>query len=254
MPRGTALTEEEMGFVRALNEEKKSTRYISFKVKRSQSLISRYLRSPETYNAKKRSGRKRKLSDADRRRLIREVRTTQCSLNAAKRALELSVYKSNTARELLRSVNFELRKARGRFFLTARRMRQRVDWARERVTCTLSQWKRCAFSDEKKFNCDHPDGWSSYRHHTGAQERVFLKRQNGGPSLMTWACFSFCGKPQIVFTGGRQTAATYVETLKDNILLWAAKNHGETWTFQQDNCSIHIAKKTKAFFREKTSL
>ena len=213
MPRGTTLTEEEMGFIRALHEEKKSTRYITFKVKSSQSLVSRYLRSPETYNTKKRSGRKRKISDADRRRLIREVRTTQCSVRAAKRALELPVHKSTIARELHRSGNFEFKKARVRFFITARHISQRVDWARERVTWTLSKWNKFFFSDEKKFNCDGPDGWSSYWHHTGDQERVFQKRQNGGPSLMTWACFSFYGKPQIVFTDGRQTAKIYVETL-----------------------------------------
>ena len=68
---------------------------------------------------------------------------------------------------------------------------------------------------------------------------------------MTWACFSFYEKPQIVFTDGRQTPATYVETLKDNLLLWAAKTHGETWKFQQDNCPIHTANKTNAFFRDK---
>ena len=47
------------------------------------------------------------------------------------------------------------------------------------------------FSDEKRFNLDGPDGFSTYWHDLRKEEVVLSRRQNGGGGIMVWGAFSF---------------------------------------------------------------
>ena len=54
-----------------------SHRKIARKIKRSQALVNTFLADPENYGTKKRPGRKPKLSNRERRIIIREVTKTE---------------------------------------------------------------------------------------------------------------------------------------------------------------------------------
>ena len=106
------------------------------------------------------------------------------------------------------------------------------------------------FSDEKKFNCDGPDGFRYYWHDLRKDPEYFSKRNFGGGSVMVWAAFSRAGKLGISFVKPRMNSAMYQEVLKDRLLSFIRQNKEETFTFQQDNARIHISKSTKLWFQD----
>ena len=111
-------------------------------------------------------------------------------------------------------------------------------------------WKKVVFSDEKKFNLDGPDGLAYYWHDIRREKQYFEKRQQGGESVMVWGAISYYGVNQLAILEGKQDSAAYCRTLEDHLLLFAAETLGETWTFQQDNASIHRSKVTKKWFKD----
>ena len=58
---------------------------------------------------------------------------------------------------------------------------------------------------------------------------------------MVWGCFAGSHQGPLACFRGRNTAATYIAALQDNLL---------HFIFQQDNAAIHTARITKAWFAE----
>jgi transposase len=79
MPRGTALSEYEIGQIDLLNQQGLSNRSIATKIKRSPRVVNNYLSNPVGYNKKTRSGRKSKLSDGDKRGIIKKASNSSIS-------------------------------------------------------------------------------------------------------------------------------------------------------------------------------
>jgi transposase len=116
-------------------------------------------------------------------------------------------------------------------------------------------WRRIVFSDEKKFNLDGPDGYRYYWYDVRQDPEIFSKRVCGGGSVMVWAAVNWHGKTEIVILEGRQAAVDYTQTLSNSMQPFLRKlsvEHGVADPiFQQDNASIHSAKLTTAFLKEK---
>nr|CAD2168795.1 unnamed protein product [Meloidogyne enterolobii] len=104
--------------------------------------------------------------------------------------------------------------------------------------------------DEKKWNCDGPDGLSSYWHDLRKEKRMFKKRGFGGGSLITWGAITKFGRLALVFVDGRMNSEAYQKLLTDNLLPLLHKFHRFKWLFQQDNASIHSSASTKRWFKE----
>ena len=250
MPRGTSLTADERATILALRSEKLTTRVIARRVHRSQKVVASFLRDPKSYGTKRRPGRPKKLTDHDRRRIAREVKQTGKGAIAVRNALALPVSKHTVLRELRSNPNLRYKKMKTSFMLQDHHKLNRVSWASCHVTWSIEKWRTVVFSDEMKFNCDGPDGWAYYWHHLKNSERVFSKRQQGGGGVMTWACFSYHGKCDIVFLEGRQDSKKYCSTMGNHLLPWAAITHGENWVYQQDNCPIHVSSETKKWMAQ----
>lgn len=107
------------------------------------------------------------------------------------------------------------------------------------------------FSDEKKFNCDGPDGYNGYWHDLRKEKVNFSKRNFGGGSLMVWGAFSSHGKLTLGFPSTRMDSSEYQEVLETNLEPYRRKFPRRKFTFQQDNASVHVSTSTKQWFATK---
>lgn len=157
----------------AFHEEGMIPADIARRLHRSPNVVSRYLKSPQNYNAKKRSGRPPKLSAHDKRRIKREITRGGSSCSQVKRELGLDVSKTTIWREVKSHGTFQYRKRKCAPFMTPAHKTRRVQWAVERAHWT-SQWHSVIFSDEKKFNLDGPDGVQYYWHDLRKERQTFF--------------------------------------------------------------------------------
>ena len=79
-------------------------------------------------------------------------------------------------------------------------------------------WRKIAFTDEKKFNLDGPDGLRKYWHDLRQDATYFSKRVQGSGSVIVWAGFSARCKTAIVFTIGNINSFDYQNILANNFV------------------------------------
>ena len=177
--------------------------------------------------SKKRAGRPRKLSAAQRRRIVvmskRSRRSTSRELSVA---LGVNIH-SSTIRRVLLANGLRGCIARKKPFISRVNRMKRLKFARAHLHWTPEQWNNVLFSDEKKFN------------RLGSDGRVYVRRnpfeaylpeclqgtvKGGGGSCMMWACFSgFAGPGPMLRLDGRVTAMQY----RDEVLDVGHFEHGE---------------------------
>lgn len=134
--------------------------------------------------------------------------------------------------------------------LTINHKEARLSFARKFFSWK-EEWRNVLFSDEKKFNLDGPDGWQCYWRDLRAEPEIFSKRNFGGGTLMVWGAFPYRGKVPLAWISTKMTSQDYIQLLEISLI-----EHGETlmrenFIFQQDNASIHCAKATKQWLRER---
>ena len=76
------------------------------------------------------------------------------------------------------------------------------------------------------------------------------RRQQGGGSVMMWGVLLSSGDIFLEEVNERMTADVYINLLKNKSLPFIIECAGKGFIFQQDNCSIHVAKKSKKYFEE----
>ncbi|KAG3210119.1 hypothetical protein PC129_g18877 [Phytophthora cactorum] len=190
---------------------------ITERLKRSKTGIYQFLKNPEAYNTKKRSGRPSKLTEKDSRRLLRAAHTGKYSSTQLVVSLELPI-KARRVRGILHNTpTLKNKKRKKAPALKPHHKIERVKWAFPRA-CWTDTWKAVVFSDEKKFNLDGPDGFQYYWHDLRAEEQVYSKRHSGGGSVMVWGAFSSRGKSKLAVLSGTQNSVKYVQTVETYLL------------------------------------
>lgn len=124
---------------------------------------------------------------------------------------------------------------------------ERLKFAELNLEWGHPDWTRVIFSDEKKFNLDGPDGLSSYWRDLRKEPDIFSKRQQGGGSVMVWACISYSGTLSMVGLEGNVDSKYYCDVLEDALLPQANELYQDWWTFVQDNASVHNSEYTRAW-------
>ncbi|CAK9796575.1 Transposable element Tc3 transposase [Anthophora plagiata] len=126
----------------------------------------------------------------------------------------------------------------------------RLEYAKNHMHWT-DEWKRVIFSDEKKFNLDGPDGYSSYWHDLRQKKNdPKLSRNFHGGSVMIWGAFSSYGKLKLCFINGKINSERYVDMLDGALIPFFEDTVGEReFIFQQDNAAIHVSKYSREWFK-----
>ncbi|CAO4367292.1 unnamed protein product [Caenorhabditis nigoni] len=155
MARGTFLSVAEKAQLDLLRQLGYSILRMSKLIKRSRTVIRRYLDYPLNYGTKPRPGRPRKMKARDDRSVVRAVGNTMKSANDLIRSLNLQVSKYTVLRSVKRSGVIVRQKMKKAPCLTDAHKKARLEFVKNNLA---TDWKKIVFSDEKKFNLDGPDG------------------------------------------------------------------------------------------------
>ena len=249
MPRGCALSEYEKGQIDLLHEQCNSNRAIATKLKRSPRVINNYLSNTSGYNKIKRTGRKGKLTNRNKRAIIKKASNSSVSCKKIVDELCLKVSRWTINRVLQKSEILKFQKRKSSPALSDAHKQSRLEWSREHMTWNVD-WQKVVWSDEKKFNLDGPDGFNYYCHDLRKENCFSTKRNIGGGSVMIWASFGYFGKSEISFIETRMNAEGYRQVLKEHLVKIGSSIGGSNWLFQQDNAPIHRAKANKLWLKK----
>ena len=227
----------------------------------ARNIIKKFQRQGNTENAQH-SGRPPKLTDADKRHLIRTARK-QRRTPFAEIGNQLGLDVTNTTiRNVLKGAGYHRHVARKVPFLTQRHRKACMSWARLYRPLTRQQWSKVIWSDE------------SYIYLSDDRGRIFVMRRANEEFLdeclvptfkqspihvMVWVCIMEGRKgPLLVLEypggrGGGMNTARYCEQVLDGVLkdfYGEVKQERGCVRFQQDNASCHTSKRTKKWFND----
>ncbi|KAG3013283.1 hypothetical protein PC120_g13382 [Phytophthora cactorum] len=224
MGRGKALSEQEHWWIVGLHDGGVPLREISRKTGRSRTCVRKAIkeeREPRTDESgeRPRVGRQPSLSEREVRLLVRAAAKGDCFAKELKTRFGIKA-SVRTIQRLLKSVDHLVYTKMDRTLpLTAAHKTTRMDWAEEHIFKP----------DEKMFNLDGPDGFKYYWRGMRRPAQSYVRRQDGGGSVMVWGTFSAAGKSKLAILRGRQNS---------------------DFVFQQDNASIHASRETKHILEE----
>jgi len=132
-------------------------------------------------------------------------------------------------------------------FLTLEQKKKREKIC-EHWLVTRMDFTKVVYSDEKKFNLDGPDNWKSYQKQNQPGKRK--KRQAGGGGIMCFGLIFSSGILCVKKITGKVTASSYQSLLSSFAVPLMFDLMGDDFLFQQDNCSVHVARSTLDFLEE----
>lgn len=202
---------------------------------------------------KDKPGPSRKIDDYQMMSIKREVRKAgnegqKVTARKIKENLQIDDVSERTIRRTLSRAGFDHQDQRQMIQLTAEHKRNRVKQAEKWIE-TNHPWERTIFSDEKKFNLDGPDNWSTWTDpgHVIARD----KRQMGGRGHMVWGMLEPDGQFKVSKMEGKFDSKKYCEQIGPALDYLDYKYGVGEYYFQQDNASVHASKYTQEFLKER---
>lgn len=249
MPKGIPLNDFQKGQISAYQNDGKGVRDIARLLQVSPNTVTNFIRNPYKNGKKKKTGRPKKLTPRDERKIARVLKKNKESVLKARNQAGLNHVTKQTAYNCIkRSKKFIFKKRKHHPKWTQTHIDKRLARAKEHMSWT-TEWTSVIFSDEKKFNLDGPDGYQHYWHCVGNEYEYYSTRQMGGGSLMVWLAVGYGGSTSLVFLNGRQKHTDYIQVLNSELLPYGSDLGGEEWKFQQDGASIHTATGVKNWFQ-----
>lgn len=217
-----------------------------------QKVIQRYKNENRVENAA-RSGRPPKLSNKDKRRIVRMVKQNPFK-SARKIADDLNNLKtiqvhSETVRRAIVETGLSSRTPRKKPFISATNKKKRIGFAKEYIHWSTESWSKVLFSDESKFCIFGSNGRLRVWRKTGDAfnpKHTIKTVKHGGGGLMVWGCMSAAGVGNLVFIENIMDQHVYLDILKNNLKENATKlGMPADFLFQQDNDPKHTAHRVR---------
>lgn len=223
--------------------------------------IDRYKKTGSAHPVE-RPGRPPMLTDRDIRALSRiTLNDREATLQEIREEVKGSIgitLSRNTTRKYLNSIGWQSCLKCKKPFITDIHAKKRLDWCREHIKWPSDEWRYVIFSDESRFSLDGADGgdrvWRRV-HEKYHKDCVAPRRKFGGGKVMFWGCFTYWGVGPLVRVDGTMNASDYLNLLATHFMPWEmelqAQHYGDAMLFfQQDNASVHTAKKVKAWMND----
>jgi transposase len=201
-----------------------------------------------TVHYQPKSGRKRKLSDAQVRQAVRKAKKGKSAPQIAQE-IEIDV-DPRTIQRRLREAGLFYGKVLKVEKLTKLHKERRVEYSKD---MKAYNWKRVFFSDEKTFQLGTTPthGWQE---HTDRVVKEYVKH---APKLHVWGAIGYYGRTELYCFQENLNSKVYQGILKQNLkeskLIYsndAPKTLAGNWIFLQDNAPSHRAKKTMELVEE----
>ncbi|EFO99641.1 hypothetical protein CRE_24833 [Caenorhabditis remanei] len=241
MGRGKPLTDFEKGQIAAKNDQGLSNRQIARDLGRSLVAINRFIKDPLNHGTKKSPGRPSLLTVRDKRQILRKASNAVITCSKIKCDLNLSVSNETVRRVISKSKFIKYRKMKKAPMLTSVHRQKRLGIRSQNIR---TDWRQIVFSDEKKFNCDGPDGYNSYWHDLRKEKLRFSRRNFKGGGCMVWAAISSAGRVKLCFVSKRMDGSEYRYVLRRSLLPFWRRNRHKNYQFMQDGAPCHRARKT----------
>lgn len=139
MPRGTYLNDLEKGKILGFYEKNVSFREIGRRLNRSEKVVRNFLKNQDNYGRNKKGGPKCKLSDRNKRMIIRLASNSINSLNDVVKKLNLNVSRSTVNRVLNNAPHIVRQKLKTMPRLLPRHKQARLNFARRNMA---TDWKK----------------------------------------------------------------------------------------------------------------
>ena len=241
-----------------LREQGKTIHDIAERVGKDPSTVSRlareYPKCPDFYSVKVKTGRPRKMTEADTRYCARALAKVEVKTAADVQRKIFPVVSAQTIRRALVNYGLFAYRRRRKPLLTAAHVKKRHNWAQEHKKDDVGAWKKVLFSDESKFNLVASDGvqWCYRRPHETYDPRYVKKMvKHGGGNVMVWGVITPSGVGRLHRVDGNMDAHQYTKILKTSLLgtLKDRKIKKKDIIFQQDNDPKHTSKMATNWFK-----
>ncbi|TKS65777.1 Transposable element [Collichthys lucidus] len=218
--------------------------------------IGRKWKTTGTVLVKARSGRPRKISEKQRRRMVRTVKVNpQTSSKDQQHDLAaegVTVHRSTIQRTLHKEMLYG-RVMRRKPFLRTCHKQSRLRYAKAHLDKPASFWNKVLWTDECKIELfGHNKGRYAWRKkNTAFQDKHLLPTVKfGSGSIMLWGCVASAGTGNLVRVEGRMDSSQYQQILANNVQESVTKlKLRRGWILQQDNDPKHCSNSTKAFMQ-----
>lgn len=173
------------------------------------------------------------------KKYIRNCNKTKEKANARKvqTNCNLSDVSIRTVQRHVRRLKFKTKPVKKDIILSKFHKSERVRIASSWIAQNVD-WKKVVFTDEKKFNLDGPDSWSSYIDEN--REIYANRRQNKGGGIMVWGIVTYHGYFHAIEMIGNFDSEFYCSYIIDTVKPVLDEIFGdENYIFQQDNAPIH---------------
>ncbi|PIC18805.1 hypothetical protein B9Z55_024569 [Caenorhabditis nigoni] len=241
------LTQFEQGRIQGLNDAGLSNREVARRLGRSHKVVNSYLQDPAAYGNRKHTGRPSKLSDRERRSILREASNSTYSARQIQSHLNLGVSAKTIVRVIHKCKFIVRRRMRKAPFITIQHRQSRLAFAQKNAR---RDWSKIVWSDEKRFNYDGPDGNRAYWHDLRKDNLRFSRRNYKGGSVLVWACFGAKGRIKLVFGPRTIKTMSYLYILKKALLPYWKKHRQDNLTFMQDNAPPHVSRISRKWFEK----
>lgn len=252
MGRGLHCTPSERKLILKWHSEGKSQREIAKIVGASRCMVQNALKMQKTVENR---GPKRKTTSQTDRRI---GHVSKCdpfkSSTTIKQELQLAI-STRTIRRRLQEQSLHGRVARKVPLLSAKNIRNRIDFAKQHLDWAgsngIKKWRNILWSDETKMNLFGSDGRTYVRRPPGREFLpAYTKKtvKHGGGCIMLWGCFSWYGVGPIYWIKQIMDQHEYTNILETVMHTYAEENMPLKWVFQQDNDPKHTSRKAKQFF------